>query len=509
MNCEEFRRKKTWFCVISITIIAVLVVMAVYFLLPFFLPGMAEQGLFYAIGFIILFVPPLYFYIDRQLKNCEKEVVNVTRNSEAEKKSLSREMDERDERYRLLVENSPAGIITCDRDGEILMVNPAVVKLLGSPSVEATKAVNVFTFPPLVDSGIAASLKHCAETGEDFRGESIYTSKWGKDVYLRMHFVPLHNFTGEIVGVQGIVEDFTDYKKAQDQMRTYYHAIEHSPVAVLISDDKGEIEYVNPHYTKITGYTPADLIGQNIGVLYQESQMKHVYEDLHNTVTRGKIWKREQENFKKDGELYWEYISISPIFDENGEIFHYVSVKEDITKRREESEKAKYLAYHDTLTGLANRGLFNDRLMISVANAARYQTRLAIMYLDLDGFKEINDSYGHDMGDELLKAVSDELKSIMRKGDTVARMGGDEFTVIIPEFETVSDVEIVADKMLKAIQKPLTSEKLLVTISIGIAFYPEHGSNHEALLVSADKAMYQAKKMGKNNYRVYSEGEEE
>lgn len=210
-------------------------------------------------------------------------------------------------------------------------------------------------------------------------------------------------------------------------------------MAVLISDNQGLIEYINPQYCKITGYTPADLIGKNIGMLYQDENMANVYENLKDTLDAGKVWQKEQRNVKKNGQPYWENISISPVFDEKGEIYHYVSVKEDITQRRQESEKAKYKAYHDTLTGLANRELFTDRLMITVANAARYQMHMAVMYLDLDGFKEINDTYGHDVGDLLLKAVAVKLKSIMRKGDTVARMGGDEFTLIIPEFENVSD----------------------------------------------------------------------
>ncbi|MDK2905260.1 MAG: hypothetical protein PWR12_1336 [Eubacteriaceae bacterium] len=142
--------------------------------------------------------------------------------------------------------------------------------------------------------------------------------------------------------------------------------------------------------------------------------------------------------------------------------------------------------------------------MISVANAARYQSRMAVMYMDLDCFKEINDRFGHDVGDELLKAVAARIKSVIRKGDTLARMGGDEFTLIIPDFEDVSDVEAVAEKIIKAMEKPVTQKNLQITVSIGVAVYPDHGTNHESLLLSADKAMYQAKNAGKNNYRFYA-----
>lgn len=326
---------------------------------------------------------------------------------------------------------------------------------------------------------------------------------------MRMHCAPLHSFSGAIVGVQGILEDFTANKKAQDQLKTYYHVIEHSPVAVLISDNKGQIEYINPKYVELTGYTPDDVIGNNVSMLYARDQASaEYYQELLHEVQTGNVWRREAFNVRKNGEGYWENISVSPVLDENGQIYHFVVLKEDITKRREESEKAKYLAYHDSLTGLSNRSLFYDRLMIAVANATRYQSQMAVMFLDLDGFKEINDTYGHDTGDDVLKAVAEQLKTVMRKGDTVARMGGDEFTLIVPEFEDVTDVELVAEKILKSLRQPLTKKALLVTPSIGIAFYPQHGTNHEALLSHADKAMYQAKKQGKNNYQIYEPDQE-
>jgi diguanylate cyclase (GGDEF)-like protein len=188
--------------------------------------------------------------------------------------------------------------------------------------------------------------------------------------------------------------------------------------------------------------------------------------------------------------------------DEDSKISHYVGIKEDITERRQESEKTSYMAYHDGLTRLPNRELFHDRVILAAASADRFNTRMALMYLDLDGFKDINDEYGHDVGDDLLKAVAEKLSHLIRKGDTVARLGGDEFTLLIPEFKERNDIEIVAKKILTALQEPMTARKLTITVSIGISFYPEHGKVFEVLLKNADKAMYQAKKLGKNNYQI-------
>jgi diguanylate cyclase (GGDEF)-like protein/PAS domain S-box-containing protein len=417
---------------------------------------------------------------------------------------LKKEIGESEERYRMLVENSPAGIITCDTNGNITTVNLAIAKMLGSPSVEATKQVNVFTFPPLVESGITESLKKCLETGEMIKGEFAYTSKWGKDICLRTHFAPIRDFSGKITGLQGIVEDFTEYKEAQDQLRLYYHVIEHIPVAVNISNENGEIEYINPKYTELTGYTPEEVVGINTSRLYEKGSASELYfKELMATIKAGKIWKREFHNVKKNGEHYWENISASPVFDENGRIYHLIAIKEDITERVNETMKARFLAYHDGLTGLANRSFFYDRLMMALADAQRNQRIMAVMYLDLDGFKDINDTYGHNTGDELLKAVADELKKMMQEGDTVARMGGDEFTVIIPEVVDAMDVERTAARILEGLKKPLTKKALLITASIGIALYPEHGTGSEELVRNADRAMYLAKKEGRNKYQVY------
>lgn len=490
--------------VIMITVIALAINALVYFLMHDLVADVSDPAVFYGLGFMVLFIPVLTVYLRQQLKSDNLCDYDLSENRETDKSALTREISESEARYRVLVENSPAGIITCDLEGNITTVNSAAVQLLGSPSAEATKQVNVFTYEPLIECGVADSLKKSLETGETISRETFYTTKWGKKVYLRMHCAPLNSFSGKIIGVQGIIEDFTDNKKAQDQLQTYYHVIEHSPVAVLISDDKGNVEYINPKYIELTGYTPDDVIDNNVSMLYaKERSSEGYYKELLNVVSAGNVWRKEVFNERKNGEGYWENISVSPVLDENGSIYHFVVLKEDITKRREESEKAKYLAYHDSLTGLSNRSFFYDRLMIAVANAARYQSRLAVMFLDLDGFKEINDTYGHDTGDEVLKAVAEKLKKIMRKGDTVARMGGDEFTLIVPEFEDVTDVEFLAKKILKSMEQRLTAKNLLVTPSIGIAFYPQHGANHETLLINADKAMYQAKKQGKNNYRIF------
>ncbi|WKY44000.1 sensor domain-containing diguanylate cyclase [Eubacteriaceae bacterium ES2] len=494
MRTQKLIHKKGLIDAISTTVIALVVSAIVYRLLQFIPNEITVKPLLYALGYSIVFFPVIFGYIRRAIKNDEFIAAIAYR-----------EVDESEERYRVLVENSPAGILSCDRDGNITTVNDEVVKLLGSPSAEATKAVNLFNFESLIKIGVSAKLKQCMETGEVYRGESYYVTKWGKKVYLRMTFAPLHDYNRAIIGVQVSIEDFTDYKKAQDQLRTYYQAMEHSPVAVIISGADGRIEYINPKYTELTGYSSEELLGKHTSMLYQNGYASQVYEEMRKSVSAGKVWQKEFRNLKKNGEHYWENISISPVLDADGKISHYVGIKEDITERRKESEKTSYMAYHDSLTRLPNRELFHDRVILAAASADRFNTRMALMYMDLDGFKKINDAYGHDVGDDLLKAVADKLSHLIRKGDTVARLGGDEFALLIPEFKEIADLEIVAKKILTSLREPLTARKFEITVSIGISLYPEHGKIFDLLLKNADQAMYQAKKLGKNNYQIYGQ----
>lgn len=407
------------------------------------------------------------------------------------------------ENYRLLVENSPAGIITCDIDGNITNANNAVLEMLGSSCLEEAHKINVITYEPLVHCGLSADIKKCLKTGETIINESLYNSNLGKEVYLRSHLTPLYGASGEIIGVQGIITDLTERKNYEDELRKLNLAVEQSPVTVLITDYEGKIEYVNSKFTELTGYTYEEVIGQNPRILKSGEKPIEEYKELWDTIKSGREWRGEFHNKKKNGELFWESASISPVFSQSGKITHFVDIKEDITKRKQKEEEMNYMAFHDVLTGLPNRILFQDRLVIALSNAKRYNKVMAVMFIDLDGFKFINDTFGHDAGDKLLQEVAKKLKGIVHQDDTVARMGGDEFTLIFPQVDEAKDIEVIAYRILEEFKKPLTDMELKITASIGIAFYPEHGTKIGELLKNADAAMYKAKELGKNNYKIF------
>ncbi|HHT9107153.1 MAG TPA: diguanylate cyclase domain-containing protein [Candidatus Wunengus sp. YC63] len=409
-------------------------------------------------------------------------------------------------------------------------------------------------------------------------------------------------------------------------------AVEHSPCTVVITDVKGDIEYANPKFTQLTDYTRNEVIGKNPRFLKSGKTPPETYKQLWETITSGYEWRGEFCNQKKNGKLYWESASISPITNIKGMITHFVAVKEDVTERKliiealqESEEKLKaildnttsvvyvkdisgqytfinrqyeklfhvkrdevkgktdydlfpkemadafrandlcvleakaplefdevaphedglntyisikfplydsegviyavcgistditerkcmeetirQMAYHDTLTSLPNRALFEDRFAVALTHAHRNNELLSVMYLDLDGFKDVNDTFGHRVGDRLLQCIAERLKRCLRDSDTIARLGGDEFAVLLPGISQVSDIAHIAGKITESVKQPLQIEckEISVTTSIGIALFPDDGEDIVKLLKHADDAMYRAKENGKNNYRFFSD----
>jgi diguanylate cyclase (GGDEF)-like protein/PAS domain S-box-containing protein len=297
-------------------------------------------------------------------------------------------------------------------------------------------------------------------------------------------------------------EELIQRGKTGEELSRLARAVEQSPATVVITDSNGNIEYVNPKFAQLTGYTYAEAIGRNPRILQSGKQPPELYEELWQAISNGKEWRGEFLNKKKNGDLYWEDASISPIKNEEGFITHFVGVKEDITERKQKEETMRQLAYHDPLTGLPNRLLFKDRLTIALAQANRNRQKLAVMLLDLDHFKDVNDTLGHSVGDQLLQAVGKRLSGLLRKNDTVARMGGDEFLLLLPEIKKLEDPSIIAKRVIGTVRKPyvINGYKLRITASIGVAVYPHDGQDDDSLMNHADNGMYWAKKDGRNTY---------
>jgi len=301
-------------------------------------------------------------------------------------------------------------------------------------------------------------------------------------------------------------KNITDQKNTEEQLKILSQACEQSPVSIVITDHQGAIHYANPKFAEISGYTLSEVIGQNPRVLKSGETSPEEYQYLWTTITSGKTWHGEFHNRKKNGELYWERASISPIFNTQGVITHFVAVKEDITLRKQQEEQLYFQANFDPVTHLPNRTLAMDRLNQAIEIAYRHHHKTAVMFIDLDRFKAINDTLGHDQGDELLRETGQRLQSCLRKTDTVARLGGDEFLVILPKIKTAVEVAAIARRILNLLRHPLQLDlhEVFVNASIGVAIYPEDGSQNSDLLKNADTAMYAAKADGRNTFKFFT-----
>ncbi len=279
---------------------------------------------------------------------------------------------------------------------------------------------------------------------------------------------------------------------------------------IFITDTHGTILAANASASRITGYSNKELIGQNPRMLKSDYQDDGFYNALWQSIHTNNQWKGEIWNKQKNGQIYAELLSISPIKNDRGIVQNYIGIFIDISKQKEAEKRLIYQANHDKLTGLPNRDLFLDRLNMAVLQAKRFQKKIAVLFIDLDHFKYINDTFGHAQGDRVLKKIATRLKTCIRENDTLARMGGDEFTVIVQDFDAHHEVEFIANRILSSLDKPIFSgpQEVYISSSIGISFFPDDGLSADVLMKRADTAMYSAKKNGRKQHHFFHSGME-
>ena len=304
---------------------------------------------------------------------------------------------------------------------------------------------------------------------------------------------------------RAMAQGLAELQRANDQLLVLSKAIEQSPTSIVITDRNALIQYVNPWFTAETGYSAAEAIGRNPRILQSGLTTPAQYQEMWDQLPRGETWVGELVNRRKSGEVYWEEARIAPVRDAAGDITHYVAVKLNITDRKQAQERLVYMATHDPLTQLPNRSLFFDRVGQSLELAKRHGAKLALLFIDLDQFKPVNDTWGHAVGDQLLRAVAQRLTDRVRATDTVGRIGGDEFVVLLHEVADEEAAIKVAEALGEALRQPfaVADRSLTISASIGIALYPDHGEDASALTRHADAAMYQAKAGGRDRLDLY------
>jgi diguanylate cyclase (GGDEF)-like protein/PAS domain S-box-containing protein len=279
---------------------------------------------------------------------------------------------------------------------------------------------------------------------------------------------------------------------------------EFSREGILITDSQMNILSVNQAFTEITGYSAEEMAGKKSSFLfsYQEDVLSSAR--MREKILAEGYWQGEIRGRRKGGEIFPEWMTVTTATNEAGKITHYIHLFSDITEKKRGEAQLEYLAYHDSLTSLPNRVLFNERLAGAIALAQRHNQSIAVLFLDLDGFKQINDTLGHGSGDILLQQVAQRLTQCVRESDVVARLGGDEFVILLNELSGENSAEGVTKKILRRLHEPFTlaSQEIEVSASIGIALFPDHGTDGTALLEKADAAMYQTKIRCRNDARL-------
>ena len=296
-----------------------------------------------------------------------------------------------------------------------------------------------------------------------------------------------------------------DVERAFYELSTYMQGIDQHAM-VSVTDKEGTIIQVNDKFCQTSGYRSDELIGQNHRMLSSGKHPHTFFSDLWKTIEHGEIWSGEICNRSKRGALYWFDTSIVPLKDEDGHIHRYISIRIDVTERKKTEERMAHMGTHDGLTGLPNRILLQDRIKQALAHDRRYGTCAAVIFIDLDQFKVINDSLGHDIGDLLLIDVASRLLSCVREEDTVARQGGDEFIILLPNIPHAEHAETVGNTILKAIVRPyqIQGNELHISASIGISVFPDDCEDVKSLMKNSDTAMYHAKEKGRNNCQRFS-----
>jgi diguanylate cyclase (GGDEF)-like protein/PAS domain S-box-containing protein len=304
----------------------------------------------------------------------------------------------------------------------------------------------------------------------------------------------------------GMGIDISERRLSEASLRLRHRALEASVNAIIITDINGAIEYANPAFERMTGYRVGEVTGRNFRFLHGDDINQRGLSSVRTALRTREECSAVLRNYRKDGELFWNDFHIAPVRNPEGAVTHFVGVLNDITELKRYEEQLEHQANYDALTGLVNKSVLRDRVRQAIASAQRHGSGVTIGFMDLDNFKFVNDSLGHNTGDALLKRVAERLATCMRSQDTIARYGGDEFAFVLIDQTTEDSVAILMDRLLKTVERPFDIEghKFFISCSIGLCFYPRDGSDVDTLLKNADAAMYRAKEAGRNNFQFYT-----
>jgi len=405
-----------------------------------------------------------------------------------------------------ILNNSMVGIVFLGQGRKILRVNRKLEEMFGYQEEEMRGHTTEMLFLSHLDyEEMGQAIYPQLDLGLTYETEQLMRRNNGTQFWCRLLGKAI-DASDPSKGYIWNLEDVTEQRRAEENLRLAAKVFETTTEAILVTNAKNYIIMVNPAFTAITGYHSQEVIGKQPQVLKSGHHNAEFYRTIWKNLSEIGQWQGEIWNRRKNGEIYVEWVSITVIRDAHQRIVQHVAVFSDITKRKQVEELIWHQAHYDALTGLPNRSLFADRLAHALRSMNREREQLALMFIDLDRFKWVNDTLGHSAGDLLLKETAQRLKNCVRESDTVARLGGDEFTVILPKIDGFWDAKVIAQRILKNLTQPfkLGNYEVSVAGSIGITFFPNDGQDVETLVKNADLAMYQAKESGRNTFRFFT-----
>jgi diguanylate cyclase (GGDEF)-like protein/PAS domain S-box-containing protein len=403
------------------------------------------------------------------------------------------------------------GVTICDSARKVIWINKAFTALTGY-ELDDFMEVGIANLlqGPKTDPATVQKIKNDLDNGKDIDVDILNYHKDGTEYWNNLLISSVKDSAGNITHFIGIQNDISDKKQVEANLKRSASVFTHAHEGIIITDGSGNIIEVNDAFTQITGYAPNEVIGKNPRILQSGRHTPDFYAEMWDRLVTKGYWRGEIYNRRKNGEIYPEILTISAVQSDNGVVQHYVSLSTDITPIKDYQGQLERIAHYDVLTNLPNRVLLADRLSHAIAQCQRHKKLLAVAFLDLDGFKDVNDIHGHDVGDELLVAVSQRMKTALRETDTLARIGGDEFVVIMADLTRIEDSEPLLNRLLNAAADPVSvgDEVMQVSASIGVTVFPQDGADADQLIRHADQAMYMAKQAGKNRYHIFDIAQE-
>lgn len=419
-----------------------------------------------------------------------------------------RELEDSELRFETLFARSGIGVFMVGLDGRILRANEDFQTMTGYSERELRDMRHTELIHPDDRTRHERYYQDFLKGRIDrFTLEARYVLKSGRALWSRMHAAMHRDTAGRPQFAVCITEDVTERRKAEQHLRQTAKIIENTEEGVVVTAADGRIQFVNPAFTAITGYAVDEVLGQTPRILKSDHHPPEFYRSLWQQLIATGRWEGEIWNRRKSGEVYPQWLTISSILDDQGGVAQYVSVFHDISEQKQREALITHQAFHDALTGLPNRVLFTDRLTLALAHSQRVGRSMAVLFVDIDRFKVVNDTLGHLVGDRLLQEAARRIQRCVRGEDTVARMGGDEFTVILQEVDE-SGARRITSRILEELATPISidGQELHTAASIGISMAPADGQSAETLMKHADIALYKAKDGGRNQFFFFSSG---